>query len=106
MENEVFDRLALEISEFCGVPKSKIEQSSSILFDLGIDADDGKELIEHLAYKFGFSLEKYEHEKFFYEEADFFAIRSTLFGGDRSREKKSLTVRHLLDAMKTGILDP
>jgi acyl carrier protein len=61
MPNVSFDEVADLVADFSGAARSRITPSSRVESDLGITGDDGVELLQALAARFGTNFNRPDH---------------------------------------------
>jgi acyl carrier protein len=66
------ERLEEEVAAFlassCSVPRRKLQATSCLQTDIGVDGDEAAELMLAFAERFQVSLEPFEFQKYFYDE--------------------------------------
>jgi acyl carrier protein len=80
------DEVIRAISEFCAVPKHKISERTSLLYDLGIDGDDADDLMTMLEKRFSVDLSDLDLSRYFRGEG--------IFSGGK---KEEMTVAQLTE---------
>ena len=69
MNTDSFEQVKTFIAEFSSVRKDRISAETRINGDLGIDGDDGEELLEAFCARFGVDARLFPRDKYFGPEA-------------------------------------
>jgi len=94
------------ISQFCGIKKARIKPDVRLVKDLGIDGDDGIELILAYAKKFRVDVSNFMATDYFNPEGDTVLPFLARFLLNRPQPIiKVLTINHLEKGISAGRLD-
>jgi acyl carrier protein len=106
MDNEIFKRIKEFTVEETGVRERNVTETASLENDLGIYGGDGVDYITAFSKRFDVNISKFMAADYFSNEGvDFVTPIVELFTGKEGREKKSLTIGHLVKAVEAGRLD-
>jgi hypothetical protein len=101
--NVAISELIEFISSKCGgIP---LTEDSLIFDDIGINGLDASNLMEDLAIEFDFSLESFDHSKYFFSESELANIFRSLFHAIFKKDKlpsKNFTINHLMKVIENG----
>ena len=69
-ETEILDRVREIASKHSGVRKEKLNNNTSINFDLQIDGDDIEEMIQSIDNEFKLNFDGFDYGKYFSSESE------------------------------------
>jgi acyl carrier protein len=98
-DKELDDQVFLFLSETTSVEIDNLNANNSLEIDLGISGDDASDLIVAFAERFKVDISKFKFHEYFHSEPSLFS-----FSNDPLK-KKEFTIRNLLEASKTRVLE-
>ena len=101
-----YDLFALKkfIEDFGIELKEEIRENTEIEYDLRITGDDAVDFILSFGNKFNVDVSSFQLAEYFESEGKLLPVFFNIMYNHSS--KKKLTIRHLLDAMNSHILNP
>lgn len=106
MSKDIFEQVKKFTAKETGINEDKIKESSSLENDLGIYADDAIDYIVTFGKKFNVDITKFMAADYFSAEGiDIIGPVVRVFTGKEEKERKELTIQHLIKAVVAGRLD-
>ena len=106
MAQTILDQIKDLIEQQQGIDRKEISISTRIENDLDITGDDAIEFLIEFGKRFNVDVSKFMAADYFAGEGlDSIGIISRFLTGRKKKERKALTVAHLIKAIKAGRLD-
>jgi acyl carrier protein len=110
MNPDIIDRVIQFVSERVGVNRERLTLETTLFGDLGIDGNDGRDLVNAFGSRFGVDLSGFDPSKHFGPEAGCFPptaiyqlVREYVFGDDAHELAGvvPISIRELVEAAET-----
>ncbi|MDH4226250.1 MAG: DUF1493 family protein [Deltaproteobacteria bacterium] len=105
MTDDIYEKCVNFLDDVLGIEKDKISPNTRINYDLGVDGDDGIELMDAFFERFSVQPGDFSYAKYFGPEAgaNLFSLIDSMLNIFHLRQREgAITVQDLVDAIREG----